>query len=142
MTNEIPKQNWKLFFDDASRDYLQWETRVEVLKEDIGAQILSEGLSLVGFVFEEKTVENGGEQSNVEIIIGEESGVHQTHTIFNPRVVAFLHKEDGTHGGTIEIEDAGNAKTLIHLVQPISVQAAYSKLGKSASGITTANFGE
>lgn len=142
MTNEISKQNWKQFFDDASRDYLEWETRVEIFKDDIGAQILSVGLSLVGFVFEEKVSQGDGErQSNIEIILGDELGVHQTHTILSPRAVAFL-RQDETRAGIVEIEDAENAKTLIHLVQPISVLAAYTKLEKSASVIMTANFGE
>lgn len=142
MTNEIQKQEWKQFFDDTSRRYLGWQTRVEVLKEDIGAQILSDGLSLIGFVFEEKNGEGTGEkQSSIEIILGEESGAHQTHTVVNPRAVAFL-RNDESPDGTIEIEDEEAAKTLVYLVQPISVEAAYIKLEESASVITTANFGE
>jgi hypothetical protein len=87
MTNEISKQEWNQFFDDASKNYLDWQTKVEVLKDDIGAQVLSEGLPLTGFVFEEKA--NGEAESAVEIILGEESGVHQTHSVTNPRKVYF-----------------------------------------------------
>ncbi len=141
MTNEIQKQDWKQFFDDTSKTYLGWQTRVEVLKEDIGAQILSDGLSLTGFVFEEKTVEGGEKQNSIEIILGEESGAHQTHTVVNPRAVAFL-RNDEPAAGAIEIEDEEQAKTLVYLVQPVSIEAVYIEVEESASVVTTANFGE
>lgn len=123
MINEIFKQEWKDFFDATSRNYLDWQTKVEVLKDDIGAQVLSEGLPLIGLTFEEKAEE----QNAVEIMIGEESGAaHQTHAIFNPRKVFYDDGETG-QSGTIEIEDESGAKTIVYLVQPISVLVAYEK---------------
>lgn len=121
MTNEITKQEWKQFFNDTSRNYLEWQTKVEVLKDDIGAQILSDGLPLIGFMFEEKA---GGGQSAIEIMLGEEWGTHQTHTVSGAQKVFFEQGKDNP-GGTIEIEDESGAKTLVRLVQPISVVVAY-----------------
>jgi hypothetical protein len=123
MTKEISKQEWKQFFDDASKNYMNWQTKVEVLTDDIGAQILSEGLPLSGLTFEEKT--NGVAQSAVEIMLGEESGAHQTHSVTNPNKVYFEENES-TSGGTIEIEDE-TAKTIVYLVQPISVLVEYEE---------------
>jgi hypothetical protein len=119
MINEIPRQEWKRFFDALSKDYLEWETKVEVMKEDFGVQVLSNGLPLLGFV-EFKT----NHINAIEIILGEESGIHQTHTIFGPQNVFFERIED-MPGGIIEIEDKRGDKTLIYLIQPIQVLAVY-----------------
>lgn len=123
MTNEILEQKWKEFFDDASRNYLEWETKVEVLKDDIGAQVLSQGLPLIGFMFEEKVT---GAQNAIEIMLGEESGVHQTHVVLNPKKVFFQGSEEEL-SRMIEIEDETGAKTIIYLVQPISVLVEYEE---------------
>lgn len=123
MTDEILKQEWKGFFNAISKNYEEWQTIVEILKDDIGAQLLSEGLPLIGFTFEEKA---GGGESSIEIMLGEESGAHQTHTIVNPQKV-FFKESERVPGGTIEIEDESGAKTLVRLVQPIAVLVAYEK---------------
>ena len=122
MTDEILKPEWEKFFNAVSKNYSEWQTRVEILKDDIGAQLLSEGLPLIGFAFEEKA--DG--KSAIEIMLGEESGVHQTHTIINPQKVFFKENEK-TPGGTIEIEDESGAKTLVRLVQSIAVLIAYEE---------------
>ena len=123
MTNEITKQEWKQFFNDASRNYLEWQTKVEVLKDDIGAQVLSEGLPLIGFMFEEKA--DGG-QNALEIMVGEESGTHQTHTVSGAQKV-FFDQDEGNASGTIEIEDESGAKTIVYLAQAVSVLVAYEE---------------
>ena len=122
MTDEILKQEWEKFFNAISKNYSEWQTRVEILKEDIGAQLLSEGLPLTGFTFEE----NAEGKSAIEIMFGEESGVHQTHTIINPQKVFFREREKSV-GDTIEIEDESGAKTLVQLVQPIPVLVEYGQ---------------
>jgi hypothetical protein len=121
MTNEVSKHGWKRFFNSISKNYLEWQTRVEILKNDIGAQLLSDGLPLIGFTFEEKAEDR---QSSIKIMLGEGSETRQTHTISNPQKVFFKESEK-IPGGTIEIEDESGAKTLVRLVQPISVLVAY-----------------
>jgi hypothetical protein len=79
--------------------------------------VSAEGLPLIGFMFE---------QNAIEIMLGEESGVHQTHTVFNPQKVFFEEDEENS-GGTIEIEDESGAKTLVQFVQPISVLVAFEE---------------
>lgn len=124
MTNEITKQEWKQFFNDASKNYLAWQTKVEILKDDIGAQVLSEGLPLIGFMFEEKA--DGG-QNAIEIMVGEESGTHQTHAVFNPQKVFFEQGEDNA-SGIVEIEDESGAKTIVYLAQSVSVMVEYEEV--------------
>lgn len=125
MTNEILRADWKEFFDLQSKNYLEWQTKVEVLKDEIGAQVLSEGLPLIGFMCEEA-------QNAIEIIVGEESGVHQTHTIFNPQKV-FFQEDENNQSGIVEIEDKDGAKTLVKFIQPISVLMAYEETQIMAS---------
>lgn len=122
MTNEISKQEWKQFFERLSKTRLKWQTKVEVLQDDIGAQVLSEGLPLVGFMFEEKA--DG--QNAIEIMLGEESGAHQTHTIFSPQKV-FFEEDENNQSSIVEIEDESGAKTLIYIIQTISVLVAYEE---------------
>ena len=126
MTDEIQKQEWKGFLDNASKNYSGWQTRVELLRDDIGAQILSENLPLMGVMFEEKA---GGGEGAIEIMLGaEEAGAaHQTHTIFNPTKVAFLETNDAA-GGTLEIEDAGGAKTLVEISAPGLLEMVYGEV--------------
>ena len=125
MTNEIPKQEWKGFFDEISRNRLAWQSRVEVLKEDIGAQVLAENLPLMGVMFEEKADGKGA----IEIMLGGEPGApHQTHTIFDPTKAAFL-ENDRSAGGILEIEDASGTKTLLEISPPVAVEVTYTEVG-------------
>ena len=76
MTNEIPKKDWKQFFDDLSREKLDWQTKIEVMNNETGAQILTEGLALGGLTFED---EEGKER--IEVMVGSGTENHQTHNI-------------------------------------------------------------
>lgn len=122
MTKEIPKREWERFFDAVGKNYLEWQTKVEILKDDIGAQVLSKGLPLIGFLCENKT----NRFNALEIMLGDGAGAPQTHTIFNVQRV-FFKMDDDNSGGTIDIEDRSGAKTIVHLVQPIPVLAVYAK---------------
>ncbi len=112
MTNEIHINQWKQFFDEESRDKLDWLTKVEVLSSDNGAQILSEGLPLGGL-----TYENKDDAPQIKILVGKNTEHHQTHNILAPTKVYF-RRADENSGGTIEIEEEGGTKTLIYLTAP------------------------
>mgnify|MGYP001793980459 CR=1 FL=1 len=112
MTNEVHINQWKQFFDEESCDKLDWLTKVEVLSPDNGVQILSEGLRLGGFTFEDKD-----KSPRIEIIVGKNTEHHQTHNILSPAKVYFRRAdEDST--GTIEIEEGDGTKTLVYLTEP------------------------
>ena len=119
MTNEIPKQEWKQFFDELSREKLDWQTKIEVMNDETGAQILTEGLPLGGLTFED---EDG--QETIEVIVGSGTENHQTHNILEPQKVYFRRADD-RQVGTVEIEDAGGTKTLVHIIQPMPVLVHY-----------------
>jgi hypothetical protein len=121
MTIEIPKERWTKFFDDLSKRRFGWETKIEVLDESVGDQILSEGLPLNGVTFEEKSGRH-----ELEIAVGESADQHQTHNIADPTKVAYLDEGDFL-GGVIEIEDENGTKTLISLLNPMPVYVGYDE---------------
>lgn len=121
MTIEIPRDKWAQFFDDLSKRRFGWETKIEVLNESVGDQILSEGLSLNGISYEEKSGRHV-----IEIAVGEDTQQHQTHSILNPVKVAYLDEGDFL-GGVIDIEEADKTQTLIKLLNPMPVVIGYDE---------------
>jgi len=121
MTQEIPRQEWKKFFDDLTKKRYEWQTRIEVFSEDIGNQVLDEGLPLRGITAEQRKDDNV-----IEIIVGQDSRHHQTHNIINPTKIAYLSEKDKL-SGIVEIEEMDGTKTLIHIVEPMPLVFDYSE---------------
>ncbi len=120
MTLNLPKEKWAQFFDDLSKRRFGWTTKVEVMSDAVGDQILSENLPLNGI-----TAETKGEDTTLEISVGENT-THQSHNIINPTKVAFLDDDEKT-GGIVEIEEASGTKTLVHIIKPMPVIVSYSE---------------
>jgi hypothetical protein len=120
MTELIPREEWKNFFENLSRAKEGWITSAEVMKDDIGAQILSEGLPFVGITVEEKAG-----RETIDFSVGTEAENHQTHSIENPSEVGFLQSEDETHS-IVSIKDESGAATLIKL-QPMPAIIEYQE---------------
>lgn len=121
MTQIIKRENWKEFFDALSREKLDSETSVQILSAENGAQFLSEGLPFVGLTFDEK-----GSENKIELIVGNGTENHQTHNIYNPKMVAFEENE-GKPGGTLDIEDEEGTKTLVKFTQALPIVITYSE---------------
>lgn len=119
MTQQIPKKEWKSFFDDLTKRRFDWETKVEVFNEDIGNQVLDEGLPLGGL-----TCEQRGDETVVEIFVGTDDDHHQTHNIKNPTKIAYLGNDENP-GGIVEIEEMNGTKTLVHIIQPMPIVVSY-----------------
>jgi hypothetical protein len=115
MTTEIPKEKWSEFFNDLSRRRFGWTTRIEVLDDAVGDQILSEGLPLNGIIFEARS----GRQE-IELLVGENADYHQAHKIPNPVKVEYLD-EGNFLGGVIEIEEENKNRTLVQLLNPMPI---------------------
>jgi hypothetical protein len=119
MTTEIPRNKWKEFFDNLTRNLDGWETNVEVVSDSVGAQVMSDGLPFGGLCFDEAA-------NDIELVIGTDPANHQTHTLSEPLSVAFEGSDVGP-GGVLDIEDASRTKTLIHFLRPCPVLAEYQK---------------
>jgi hypothetical protein len=119
MTIEIPQEKWNEFFNDLSKRRFGWTTRVEALNEEVGDQILSDGLSLCGVTFEEKAG-----RREIELSVGETVDQHLTHVISNPVKVEFLRDGD-FEGGVLEIQDEAGTRTLLRILNPMPIYLAY-----------------
>lgn len=113
MTTVIHKENWKEFFDQLSREKLDWETTIQVLSEETGAQFLSSGLPFAGLTYDEKD-----DESKIEVIVGSDTEHHQTHNIFNPKFAAYESVEEKNEF-TLDIENSDGTKTLIKFTEPL-----------------------
>ena len=119
MTTEIPREQWKEFFDNISKELVSWETNVEVMSDDTGVQMLAEGLPFGGLTFEDTP-------PTIELVLGDGPDGHQSHTIKEPVMVAFENNGLGP-SGVLDIEDKAGSKTLIKFVQPYPVLVEYVK---------------
>lgn len=122
MTQEIPKYRWLSFFDNLTKRRFEWRTKIEVISEEIGSQILENGLPLQGITAEIMS----DEKSVVEVLVGQDRKHHQTHNIKNPTKIAYL-SDDDSPSGIVEIEEADGTKTLIHIMQPTPLAVDYSE---------------
>lgn len=127
MNFELKKADWAIFFDNLSKRRYEWKTKVEVLKSELGDQVLTDGLPLNGI-----TVEARGDRTFIDISVGEDTEFHQTHSILNPTRVAFLAAADN-HGDVIDIEEEDGTKTLITLIGPMGIIAGYIETGAIAA---------
>ncbi|MDH3494217.1 MAG: DUF5335 domain-containing protein [Acidobacteriota bacterium] len=112
MTEEIPRTEWKAFFNDLSKRRFEWRTKVEVLGS-IGDQILTQELPLNGI-----TVEEGKVGTIVEIIVGFDEDNHQTHTIADPQRINYMAEEAGV-AGVVEIVEGDGTRTMVHIIEPL-----------------------
>jgi hypothetical protein len=92
---------------------LDWETSVQVLSSETGAQYLSEGLPLTGLVYDEK-----GGREKIEISVGTGAGQHQTHNIFDPKFAAYETLEDKKQF-ILDIETENGDKTIVKFKEPL-----------------------
>lgn len=122
MTTEIPRKDWKRFFDELSRFRTDWLATVEVERDDSVKQVLAEELPLVGLIAEDKEEAPDG----VEIIVGSGSENHQTHNIPNPHKLFFIQENDNLNV-ELAITDRDNTTTLVHLSEPVPECVAYAE---------------
>ena len=120
MTLDIPEGKWTQFFDDLSKRRFGWTTKIEVMNDSIGDQVLSENLPLTGI-----TCERTGDETTIEIAVGANTN-HQSHTIVNPGKVGFFGDNERA-GGFLEIEEANGTKTLVHIMEPMPMMVSYSE---------------
>ena len=83
-TYEVPRNEWRTFFNDFSREYQGWTVEIEVFDPEIGAQVEAHELPLEGILTELK--DNGLDE--IAIIVGAAPSDHLTHTIVAPMHVS------------------------------------------------------
>jgi hypothetical protein len=109
-TKEIPREEWRKFFDEFSRQHRGWITTVEVVGGDIGDQEETTRLPLAGISAEVKA-----SKTTIEIIVGERSVEPETRVtriIQAPKRVWFKPPEQ-PGDEAVEIESEDGRKTLV-----------------------------
>jgi uncharacterized protein DUF5335 len=107
---EIPREEWGEFLDSFSRQHEGWLVTVEVLGEEIGAQMEAEGKPLEGITAELK---DGGVGSII-ITVGLTPAEHVTHNIIAPTHIRLEQAENGADMA-LQIEASEGATTLVRL---------------------------
>lgn len=108
-TREIPRSEWRNFFDAFSKLHEGWLTTVEVIGDDVpGDQLEANELPLIGISSDNK----GSEPDAVEITVGRDPSDQVTHIIDTASRVLFEETETGGHEG-LEIESADGGRTIL-----------------------------
>lgn len=106
-TREIPRSEWKAFCDRFSREHEGWLATVEVLDENIGAQIEAKDLPLAGISADAK----GGAGDAIEIFLAAEPERTLTHVVPAPKRLWVLSTDEGAEQA-LELEAPGG-KTIL-----------------------------
>ena len=111
---EIPREEWAEFLDSFSRQHEGWLVTVEVLSEEIGAQVEAEAKPLEGITAELK----GSGKDSISINVGLNPSEHITHSIQAPTHVRIEQAENGADIA-LQIESSDAATTLLRLRSPM-----------------------
>ncbi len=106
-TTEIPRQDWMSFLDSLSRLHVDEPIRIEVLRQDIGAQLEVTDLPLDGIVADLK-----GPSSAITVAAGCEPAGHIAHIISDPITVR-LAQDGAGRDDALEIVSADHTITLV-----------------------------
>lgn len=92
---EIPREQWKDFCDEFSKQHEGWLVSVELVDEtaEPNHEVIASELPLWGV-----TVDELPDQTEVHIIAGDQPR-HVTHVITDPAAIAFEQDEQGGHTG-------------------------------------------
>ena len=116
-TQEIPRREWKGFFDSFSRQHEGWLATLEVLTADVGAQEEARELPLAGV-----SLSSGGDETEaISIDLGTRPDEHVSHAISDPTAVWLEQTEEGANAA-LEIERADGTKTLLRFRSPMPAE--------------------
>jgi len=110
MTERIPQNWWRSYFEDLSLQCQGWSITMEVLRMDLGDQVALEKAPLQGVSFETE----GTDAGDILIETGELALGYDIHPVEGPRSVwVMLAPDDGEADICIESEDG--TRTLLCL---------------------------
>jgi hypothetical protein len=110
-TREIPREEWRTFFDDFSRDLGAMLAVLEVDGRDVGAQIEAERSRLTGI-----TYDDGDDIVVIGLAAPGDASEDLEHIVDSPQRI-FLASD--AEQSTFDIEDGEGRKTLLRL-QPVA----------------------
>ena len=113
-TQEIPRDEWKAFFDKFTQQHEGWLASLEIFAPDVGAQQEALDLPLEGI---STTAKENGPQT-IAISLGKTPEDHVTHTIADPTRL-WLEQTSQRANAALEIESADEVKTLLRFRSPL-----------------------
>jgi Family of unknown function (DUF5335) len=111
---EIPREQWAEFLDSFSRQHEGWLVTVEVLSEEIGAQVEAKAKPLEGITAELR----GGREDSISITVGLTPEERVTHNIQSPTHIRIEQAPNGADMA-LQIESSEGATTLVSLRSPM-----------------------
>lgn len=105
-TREIPRETWDQFFSRFSNDHETQFVAVEVMGQDIGAQVEGQTLLLGGI----SRADPDGE--SLALMFDSITGEHLTHMVNRPTHV-WIQQSAGNVDESLEIESADGTRTLV-----------------------------
>jgi hypothetical protein len=112
-TQEIPHDQWKVFFDSFSRQHEGWLTTMEVFSDDVGAQREAEELPFEGISFNTK----GTAGESILISVARSEADHVTHVLEHPTHV-WLQRAPEETNESLELIGNDDSKILLRLRSP------------------------
>jgi hypothetical protein len=107
-TQDIPRSQWRSYFDEFSRDLEPMRARVEIIGRTLGAQVQADRPLLAGISYDDR---------DDIIVIGldpPEGGAEEfEHIVYQPHKVSVASGEGSKV--VFDIEDAEGIRTLISL---------------------------
>lgn len=109
-THEIPRERWADYLNALSNREKDHPVSIRVEGREIGDQMMSQGLPLVGISVEEK----GSEKDAIEVTVGYKGQgmANMTHMIQAPTHI-YVEERDNGDVACLDIEDGTQVKTLI-----------------------------
>ena len=113
-TREIPRSEWRSFFDVFSRQHEGWLATLEIFGQEIGAQAEHGELPLKSVTLTPVV----GKSEAITINLGKVPEDHIKHTVIEPTHVWIVQTSEGANAA-LEIESADETKTLLRFRSPV-----------------------
>ena len=108
---EIPREQWKTFFEDLSREHETGLVTVEVRGQPIPQQPALSEIALLGISYEDK----GSGQGRISIMVGSDTDNNASHTVAHPTLVKVEGQDSDVSSVTIDAEE-GEPVTIIRFL--------------------------
>src|SRR4051812_10123939 len=116
LTQEIPMDEWRPFFDNLSRNHQNEPITIEIDGADLGAQPAASGVKLIGITFDAKE----DVAVEIDVLVRNQADAHLMHAIPHPSHVRIARTEDG-FDSALQLESDNGPTTLVRFgeQQPI-----------------------
>lgn len=113
-TKEIPRDEWREFFDRFSRQHEGWLATLEILSSEIGAQVEERELAFEGIVDEWDEIQGNA----IMIMVGATPDDHVTHSISHPEQVSLEQTDEGADAA-LAIKSLDGTTALLRFRSPM-----------------------